>query len=248
MRALTAGAALRAWELGQPLDDQGRMLALLSVALPEVDRERLRKLPIGQRDALLVRLRQRTFGHLVKGLVKCMRCDAPLTFELDLRSYDAVEHLQHRVRPQWLTVHGYDVLFRLPDSTDFETVADRCMDAESARAMLLVRCVLEASRDGQSVAPVELSAAAVEELGARMEELDPLAELPLGVSCERCGCPSLVLFDIGRFLWQDITRSAHQLLDEVHALATTYGWTEPQILSLSAARRRYYLEKTPAKR
>ena len=248
MRALTTGAALRAWELGQPLDDQGRGLALLAVALPDVDRERLRKLPIGQRDALLVRLRQRTFGHVVRGIVRCTTCDAPLQFELDLRTYDATGHLQHRLPPQWLVADGFDVLFRLPDSTDFEAVADRCMDTDSARSMLVERCVLEASREGVEVLPAELTAAAVERIGARMEELDPLAELPLGVSCERCGGHCLALFDAGRFLWRDVTQAAHQLLDEVHALATHYGWTEPQILALSAARRRYYLEKIPAKR
>lgn len=248
MRALTAGAALRAWELGQSLDDQGRVLALLSVALPDTARERLRQLPIGQRDALLVRLRQRTFGHVVRGQIQCRQCDAPLAFELDLRSYDAVGHLQHPLVPKWVTVDGFDVLFRVPNSLDFARVVDRCMETETARAMLLELCVSEASRDGRPVAVADLTPRAIEQLGEKMEELDPMAELPLGVSCERCGSHCLALFDVGRFLWRDVARAAHQLLDEVHALATTYGWTEPQILALSAARRRYYLEKIPAKR
>ncbi len=248
MRALSARAALRAWEQGEPFGPQDRALALLQAALPEVSRGRLRKLPIGQRDALLLRLRQRTFGNKVRGFARCSRCGAKLEFEVDIRSYGATTQLQHRHSPEMLAADGFEVLFRLPDTTDFEVLADNCLEPAAARAMLVERCVLEARRDGREVAPEELSTAAVERLGERMEELDPLAELPLAITCDQCEYRWLALFDAGQFLWHDVAQSAHRLLDEVHALATTYGWSEPQILALSAARRRYYLEKAPAPR
>ena len=225
MRALSARAALRAWERGEPFGPQDRALALLQAALPEVGRERLRKLPIGQRDALLLRLRQRTFGHRLRGVARCSRCQAQLEFDVDLRSYGAASQLQHRHPPEWLAADGFEVLFRLPDSTDFETLADNCLETAPARAMLVERCVLEARRDGREVAPEELSEAAVERLGERMEELDPLAELPLAISCDQCEYRWLALFDIVQFLWHDVAQSAHRLLDEVHALAATYGWS-----------------------
>jgi hypothetical protein len=50
------------------------------------------------------------------------------------------------------------------------------------------------------------------------------------------------------FLWQDVAQAAQHLLDEVHALATAYGWREPEILALSAARRSYYIDKIPSRR
>jgi len=37
-----------------------------------------------------------------------------------------------------------------------------------------------------------------------------------------------------------------RLLVEVHALASAYGWSEQEILSLSDARRRLYLEMVQA--
>ena len=248
MRALTARAALQAWEQGQPFGPQGRALALLQAALPEIDRERLRKLPIGQRDALLVRLRQRTFGHTVRGFARCDECGASLEFDLDLRSFDAAGQLRERRPPEWLSVDGFEIFFRLPDSTDFAAVADTCIETETARMRLLERCVLEARRADQPVALGELSAVAIDRLGERMEELDPLAELPLAIDCDSCSHRWLTLFDAGTFLWQDISLSAQRLLDEVHALATAYGWSEPQILALSAARRQYYIEKAMAER
>ena len=39
---------------------------------------------------------------------------------------------------------------------------------------------------------------------------------------------------------------AVQLLDEVHQLATAYGWTEAEILALSDTRRAAYLDRVTA--
>jgi hypothetical protein len=208
----------------------------------------LRKLPVGQRDALLLRLRQRTFGPLVRGFARCSECQTPLEFDLDLRRYAAADHLQHRLPPEWLTADGFEILFRLPDSTDLDAMADSCIEIGPARRKLVERCVVEARRNGVEVAAGELPEAVIQRLGERMEELDPLAELPLAITCEHCGYGWLALFDVGVFLWQDVAQAAQHLLDEVHALATAYGWREPEILALSAARRSYYIDKIPSRR
>jgi hypothetical protein len=44
------------------------------------------------------------------------------------------------------------------------------------------------------------------------------------------------------FFWSEISAEARRLLLEVHNLASAYGWSESDILSMSALRRRYYLE------
>jgi hypothetical protein len=43
-------------------------------------------------------------------------------------------------------------------------------------------------------------------------------------------------------LWLEITARSQRLILEVHQLARTYGWTEAEILNLSAARRALYLK------
>ncbi len=53
-------------------------------------------------------------------------------------------------------------------------------------------------------------------------------------------------FDVGGFLWEEIDVRARRLLDEVHALARSYCWSERQILELSETRRRAYLERVLA--
>jgi hypothetical protein len=74
-----------------------------------------------------------------------------------------------------------------------------------------------------------------------LEALDPNAELSLSVHCGVCGQHSLAQLDLGVLLWDEIDGHAHALLAEVDTLARAYGWTESEVLALSAARRAAYL-------
>lgn len=47
--------------------------------------------------------------------------------------------------------------------------------------------------------------------------------------------------DTAALLWDEISIRAGALLQEVHRLASSYGWSEEQILALSATRRAHYL-------
>jgi hypothetical protein len=244
MYPLTARRALDAWERGQRSDPQGRALALLSSVLPEVSREQLARLPVGQRDALLMRLRERTFGQQVKGFAQCPKCGVRLEFALDLHTYDAGRSLEHRVAPQVFAVDGYEIQFRVPDSVDLAYIA-QFPDVETARLVLLGRCVLAARKAGRPVAAHELPETVIESLGKRMEDLDPLSYVSLSIECARCNHQWLSLMDIGTVLWQEVARSAERLLVDVHTLAMTYGWGEAEILAMSEARRKFYLEQIP---
>ena len=103
-----------------------------------------------------------------------------------------------------------------------------------------------ASHQGEAVSAAELPEEVVEALGARMEELDPLAWLSLAIDCARCGHQWLVLFDVAALLWAEIAGTAERLLHEVRSLALAYGWSEAEILAMSSARRRFYLQQAPA--
>jgi hypothetical protein len=51
-----------------------------------------------------------------------------------------------------------------------------------------------------------------------------------------------VPFDVGSFVWTEFSVWAQKRLEEVHLLASAYGWSEAEILELSPVRRRYYVE------
>ncbi len=71
---------------------------------------------------------------------------------------------------------------------------------------------------------------------------DPQADVRIDLDCASCGHRWTSPFDIARYLWTELETHARRLLYDVHALATAYGWAEADVLAVSPARRRYYLE------
>ena len=92
----------------------------------------------------------------------------------------------------------------------------------------------------------ELSDETIAAVSRAMLETDPQAEITLRLTCPSCGHEWELLFDIGEFFWTEISAQAQRLLREIDILARTYGWTEREILSLPAQRRRTYLELAAA--
>lgn len=75
-----------------------------------------------------------------------------------------------------------------------------------------------------------------------MSELDPGAETRFLLTCFNCGKDSSVLFDIVSYFWIEIEAYAKRLLLEVDKLARVYAWSEAEILAMSSARRKHYLD------
>ena len=107
-------------------------------------------------------------------------------------------------------------------------------DEVAARRLLFERCLGSAA--------AEQPAGVLETIVARMAECDPGASIDLSLACPHCGHRWLAVFDIVSFLWTEIDTWARRLLDDVHALATAYGWTEADVLALSPVRRQFYVE------
>ncbi len=241
--AFSARDIVQLWEAGcqqHPLD---RALTMLAHACPEIDRERLASLTIGQRDALLFELREQTFGGTLDAFVECPRCGERLEFSLpatELRSLSGAEP-PDPVTGFVLEEEGMQVTFRLPDSRDLAAAAGSG-GLEVARAALLQRCVIEARLDGRDIAPPDLPESVVARIAGRMAACDPAADILLNLECPACHSGWQQQFDIVSYFWTELSSQAKRLLAEVHALAAAYGWGEREILSMSAARRACYLE------
>jgi len=128
--------------------------------------------------------------------------------------------------------------YRLPTSRDLAAVIGETDAAEAARR-LLERCLA----DGRPGRP---AARQLEAVGDQMAKADPLAEIQLTFECPSCGSAYDESLDLASFLWAEMEGHVRGLLAEVDALARAYGWSEPQILALSPARRRIYLDMVGA--
>jgi hypothetical protein len=222
-----------------------RALTILAVAFPEISRDDLLALSVGQRDGCLMAVYQSTFGTQLVAFVVCQHCQEQLEFALDIADIGPGEE----GTAQWgrpadsttVSIQAFELRFRLPNSLDLAVIA-HCQDVVTARYLLIERCILEARQDGETVAPEGLPETVTTSLAEQMAQHDPLAVIEIDLHCPQCGHRWLVLFDIVSYFWTEIYTHAKRLLREVHTLARAYGWREADILALSAVRREYYLE------
>jgi len=231
---------LTSWERGRSQAPVERGLTLLAVAVPGASADALARVPVGQRDGELLTLHQRLFGSRLAGVGDCPSCRERLELGFNV---EEVQAPSETAPPDGFErqVGGYQLRFRLPDSLDLlrATAED---DAETARRLLLERCLLAARRDGKDHDAATLPAAVIDGLVEAMADVDPQADVRLALCCPACDARWEASFDIVAFLWGELAAWAERTLWEVHALASTYGWSEADLLAMHPERRRRYLE------
>ncbi len=80
-------------------------------------------------------------------------------------------------------------------------------------------------------------------LGEALAEQDPLTALELEASCPECGSPVRVELDLDALLIDRLAARQTALVDELYELALAFHWSEAEILSVPASRRRTYLSR-----
>ncbi len=187
-------------------------------------------LPIGQRDRALMRLRMQVFGPQVALRADCPDCGETFALSLDLPELVGAD--DGAGTPALLEI-GPDRVPLRPPATD-DLIAVLALPAPARAGALLARCAL-------APLPRPLSADEIKAGAQALALADPHADIQLATTCPACGAEQVLGFDIAASLWDDLTRLTRRLLREVHHLASAYGWTEAQILSIPAARRRAYI-------
>lgn len=233
MITLTAPQLLAVWEQGQRRHPLDRGLLLHALAEPERPVETLADLPLGVRNAALLRFRQACFGPELRAWLDCPACGERMEFELDPNQWPAPPEAPEAP----ITVQGHR--FRRPGSRQLAELAG-LTDEDQAARQLLRACALEPEALPRETAALTDLLDAVD---ASLDTQDPCADLALTLHCPACDHAGSAGFDIAGYLWEELDSQARRLLDEVHALAQAYGWREPDILALSDTRRAAYLAR-----
>lgn len=241
MLTLTAAQTLDAWDSARHRSPVDRALHLLAAAHPDLPSSHLADLAIGSRDRALLQLRIALFGDRVPATSACPGCGTELQF--DLQAEDLMTPVEDRdmsepVAPEMrVDVGSRTVVCRAPDSIALRA-ASAVPAAEAAR-VLLGACIVAIDPEAT---PDDLTDAEVAALAERMAEVDPDADVSVALTCVDCEQPFDMAFAIDLFLWDELDRWARRTIDEVDALAGRYGWSESDILAMSAGRRQCYLE------
>lgn len=242
MQSLSAQMMLQVWESGQRQQAAERMVTLLAAALPAVAHTDLLSLSVGQRDAYLLMLRECTFGPRFAGYAACPRCQERIECSFTISDiWLGAAPLEQIGQTRRMQVGDYELELRLPMQADVLAIA-AMQSVAAARTQLLQRCVLQAVCGGETMEVTDLPDEVVHAAGEHIVQDDAQAEVQLALLCPACEKNWTIHFDITTFLWAEIATQAKRLLREVHTLALAYGWSEADILAMSAIRRQCYLE------
>ena len=234
---MDAALLLSVWENAAGQSPIRRALALLAAAWPERTAEEWARVPVGERDGRLLSLREALFGTSLEGIARCPECGEVL--ELAFSTRDIRVPAAAPAAAVSIESHAFRLQCRVPNSLDVLAAAE--LAPAEQRAALIGRCLVAADREGEAVPVAELPEPVVEAMAQQLQEADPQAAVELALSCPSCGHRWLTAFDIVSYLWSEIDDWARRLLWDIHALASAYGWSERDILAMTARRRQWYL-------
>lgn len=227
-------------------------------AIREIDAALVRRLLVGDRDYLLLKLRRISFGERIYVVSSCAAadCGKPLEFKISLDDIPceskpvAARYFTMRLSPDAALVDDagrahVEVEFRLPTGEDQEAAAPLFRrDEPRAVDQLLARCIRRVGElsnvDGALVAM--LPAQARREIEEQIELRSPQAELELEGICPECETPFTHLLNFTDYFASEVQKNLRDLEHTVHFLAWHYHWSERAILSLTMRKRRRYVE------
>ncbi|KGI67121.1 hypothetical protein MJO55_06050 [Mycolicibacterium rufum] len=229
MSATSEARILALWEAAADRPPLLRTLALAAAGAQQAD---VADLTIGARDRHLLALRQECFGPTLACLVDCPSCGTELEMELSIADL-AVEDVDDDRE----AVHLGDIKieFRAITSRDLLAIAG---SSRAARRDLIARCVTTSLPDDTQSLPESV----LDQMSAALAALDPQADIHVEADCAVCDHRWNAPFDIAGYLWSEVNAEAVRILHDVHELAMVYGWSENDVLAVSPARRRRYLE------
>ena len=170
-------------------------------------------------------------------LLECPTCGEPLELGLPL---DAVLALARRAESEPVVElalgDGIPRRMRRPTGADQRRWHDRQYDCMDDAERALLGSLLETP-----AGVPEPNADTVLRIEEAMEEQDPLTCFRVSSRCISCETATQYELDLEALLLDRLERRQRMLLREVHRLATHYGWTETDVLSLPAWHRRAYL-------
>ena len=231
--SLSPDRLLAVWENGMRRHPIDRALLLFALSEPDMPPDTLADTPIGQRNASLMALHRTLFGSRLATWTDCPACGERMELDTDAAQLPPVPTQEP------VLIEAAGLRFRRPTSRHLAGLAE-ITDPEAAARRLLRECAETPEalpRDDEALSRL------IDTVEPALEAADPWADLSLAIQCPTCGHEASATLDIAEILWEEIDNHAQSLLDEVHTLAQTYGWSEPQILALSNTRRTAYLAR-----
>jgi hypothetical protein len=177
----------------------------------------------------------------------CPACDVEIGLSLDLNSFEQADAsdgdtpVEIECEPEV----GVCLRLRLPTGVDqTRWAAEPTPDFARLATDLVLSVDLGEDMEPQSM-PDEKNSMRPEWLPgieAALEAADPLTALQIRTACPDCGHAFELPVDLEQLLLQRLMAEQTRVLRDIHRLASTYHWSEREILALSPKRRAFYLQ------
>jgi hypothetical protein len=223
-----------------------------------VPEELVRSLLVADRQYLLLKVREVTFGDHVNASIFCPWPDCGKSVDIDFSTKDIPIKESIRKGPTFTMelsseaslkdengqVHR-EIIFRLPHGGDQEMISPLLENNEAVAMTALLRsCIL--ALGGQKNIDEELinrlSPLARLEIEREMESVAPKVEMTMEAACPECGRKFSIPFDLQDFFFGEFRMSRDLLEREVHYLAYHYHWSEREIMEMTRDKRRRYID------
>ena len=158
----------------------------------------------------------------------CEACDTPFDSSVELKNIPIKPAAKDF--PFVSIEYDKDVLkFRVPTGRDIESLGQK-IDIDQARRDLIKRCHVSGDLP-------ELTDRLVDTIDEALEDCAPeIATEPL-TQCPDCSSPARLKIDLADIVMQALSNP----LKDIHDIASTYHWSEADILSMPKSRREHYL-------
>jgi hypothetical protein len=191
-------------------------------------------LPYADVDAALLAVRRHLQGDRLCAELRCAECGAWGDVVLSVRGYLADKRPRRvaAVTPSqdgWLACK--DALFRIPSTAAVLSALGPGRPVAEAATILLRDCVAPGADAGPR------PARSLARVSALLDRIAPrLAGLIQGI-CPQCGQLARGWFDPGQFVLRELQARAGAVFEQIHLIASRYGWSEASILALPSRRR-----------
>ncbi|MEI9971340.1 MAG: DUF6760 family protein [Ignavibacteriota bacterium] len=211
---------------------------------------------VADRQFLLLKLRQFTFGDAVRADLFCPWADCGRRMHLQFRIGELPVQESAERAPVYSMLLSRDawsgedeaqreVHFRLPNGADQEAVGPLLADNEARALSTLLARAVRSVGTRTNPAPEDIAALsplARAEIEAAMERVAPKVEQTIDTVCSECGRSFAVPFDVQRFFFGEFRTDGDLLYRQVHYLAYHYHWSESEIMAMPRTKRQKYLE------
>ncbi|ASC73014.1 hypothetical protein XM38_039760 [Halomicronema hongdechloris C2206] len=227
-------------EFSQPLRPQLEIDVLAACTRDaqgsDIDPEFFWHLGVSQRTAALLKLVALEVGPTLTMTVTCPQESCQQTMEVAI-ALAALEQLQANASQDMTTVSLGQQQLRLRRPTGQDQLAwlTQASQGQPPAPETMVYALLVDPPAETELPP------AWPDLDQALDQLDPLVNFSLAVTCPHCGQSAQPAIDLGAWALQALQRVQQRLIETVHHLACHYHWSEATILALPAWRRHRYL-------